>query len=520
MDAVNQQFYDINDTNKKNPLGYSFWEHDRAEMQARLVEIERLIKNRDQAEALCGRARTASPEDGLKLLMEARNLWEHMEGIDQRIEEQRGLVAYFLANQAETKVGEAQVVTEAEQFDMARSLISEAKLLAQRLPDKLLPAFDSTKQKISAALKGLEIRQKLANEFKAYETELNRILDKPELYEVGLELINKIEKRNEFKEYPKFIILKSVVTYYYTEEIIKRAIRAIHQGRFDEAMKLLLESLGTETNVALVELKTPLEILTAAKLQEAQNFVDQMDLLRANSILENISTIHKKFSLAIGSSISLKDYSKEVDACISAERDLYHSRSYLEEGKSSEQVDGILKRILNLKYSNPSAVKIRREAALLLAGQYADSQGFDPIEERLRFLAMADPSQTRTISLLESYRKQKKSGKDTEKELQDLKSRARIWFWGSILTAVFLITLSILIILSAFAVTIYMIVYTKNNYVPYAILSSLSILSTLVPILATKVVYDQSVRADNLANQIHKERLQEEKELLDKIREI
>jgi len=248
--------------------------------------------------------------------------------------------------------------------------------------------------------------------------------------------------------------------------------------------------------------------------------VNQMDLLRASSILESVSTIHKKFSLTIGSSINLKDYSKEVDICISAERDLYQARSYLEEGKSSEQVDGQLKRILNLRYSNPPAVKIKREAAILLAGRYVESAYFDPIEQRLLFLAIADPSQTKIIWLLESYKKQKKSGKDTEKELQDLKSRAKIWFWGSIITAIFLITLSIFIILSVFAVTIYMIVYTTNNYVPYAILSSLSILSTLVPILATKLVYDQSVRADNLANQIHKERLEEERQLLDKIREI
>ena len=506
VDAVNQQYYDFEDTEKKNPLGFSFFEHDRADLQARLAEIERLIKNRDQADALRERARAVSPEESLILLMDARNLWEHLEGIDKRIGEQKEIVASLLADRAESKLREAHIAIGLEKFSDAERLIYEAQTLTKQLPGEQPPTLKQLEEKIYQVTKELREIEGAVLEFQTYSKELDRLLDKPELYGVALNLLNEMQKKGVLKKYPRLDAMKSVVSAYYSEGIIKKAVHAVWDKKYDEAMGLFLNSKGINNEIPNYEVREALEVLSTAKLKEAELAAEQANLLQANSILKSILDLHLKFPLPTEIAEALRNYRKEIEMLTSAEKDLKQAKSYLEEGKISNEVEDLLKKILVLKYSSLPASNLKKEAALVLARQLSKNENYDQVEESLRFRAIANPLDTRMLVLLESYKRQKVASRSIKDEIQALHTRAKIWFWASIFTAILLVAVSVFVILT-----------TINKDQP---LSALSSLSSIIPVLATKLVYDQSVRADNLANQIYKDRLQSEQELLDKIKDL
>lgn len=207
VDAVNQQYYDSEDTEKKNHLGFSFFEHDRADLQARLAEIERLIKNRDEAEALRERARGASPEEGLNLLMDARNLWEHLEGIDKRIEEQRELVAGLLADRMDAKIREAQILLEEENYKAASTSISDALSFPAKLSGTPLPAIKKAIEKVNKLQQELEQRKKISLEVAETEQEIRRMMKVADTRKAAFDLFDKVSKRGQFKG-PRWDALK------------------------------------------------------------------------------------------------------------------------------------------------------------------------------------------------------------------------------------------------------------------------------------------------------------------------
>jgi hypothetical protein len=207
VDAVNQQYYDSEDTEKKNPLEHSFFEHDRAALQARLAEIERLIKNRDQAEALRERARIASPEEGLNLLMEARSLWEHLAGLDKRIDEQRELVAGLLADRMAAKAREAQALLEKEDYKAASQAISDALSLPGNLPGTPLPIIKKAIEQVNKLLQEIEQHQKNSAEFAETQEQIHRLIKAADTRKAAFDLFDKVSKRGQFKG-PRWDALK------------------------------------------------------------------------------------------------------------------------------------------------------------------------------------------------------------------------------------------------------------------------------------------------------------------------
>jgi len=199
VSAVNQQYYDFEDTEKKSSLGFSFFEHDRADLQARLAEIERMIKNRDDAEALRERARSTSPEEGLNLLMEARNLWEHLEGIGKRIDEQRELVAGLLADRMEAKMREALVSLEEENYKAASQAISDALSFPAKLSGAPLPVIKNAVEKVNNLQQELEKRKKISLEFAETEKEIRRMVKGADTRKAAFDLFDKVNERGQFK---------------------------------------------------------------------------------------------------------------------------------------------------------------------------------------------------------------------------------------------------------------------------------------------------------------------------------
>jgi len=205
VDAVDQPYYDFEDAEKKNPLGYSFFEHDRAEMQARQAEIERLIENRDQAEALRERARTASasPENGLKLLMEARNLWEHLEGIDNQIVQQGELVARLF-------IGQSNAALRQKRFEESRTIASKALSQLKQLSGMKLSVPKEIFKDAEQLIEQVDRQQKSSDDFLQTEQEIRRLLESSNTRQAAFDLFDKIKRKPQF-QVPQLDVLRSIV---------------------------------------------------------------------------------------------------------------------------------------------------------------------------------------------------------------------------------------------------------------------------------------------------------------------
>jgi len=504
-DAVNQQYYDSEDTEKKNPLGFSFFEHDRADLQARLAEIERLIKNRDQAEALRDRARTASPEEGLNLLIEAHNLWEHLDGIDKRIDEQRELVIGLLINRMEFKLREAKTLLEYEKFNEARKIAFEAGETLEQLPGPKALVLKKAIEKVNKFFGEIDTCQRISLEFDRFEKEVYRLLQQPDSRQIAYSVIKKMEKQPNFKGYSRFEKLKRITVANSISDLIEGVADGIRKEEYSKAVYCIVEvkkiknvNLNDDQNI-----KRELGTLMLNKLDSVRSCLDEMDFLRAKELLQPLVILLDYFpqyhSDVLDEFKKIKKKTNELDL---AEKQLGQSKRIIESGRPTEEADKILQRIVGLEYFDLPAERLKTEAALLLTRQNPGGKDDDPLEQRLSHMAITHPMDLNIQSIFVGY----KHLCQKDKEIKELRSRGRTWFRASIVTALILLALCIYIIL---------MMVNKNNP-----LSALTSLSSLIPILATKLVYDQSAKADDLANKAYKERLDAEKDLYGRIRGI
>jgi len=505
VDAVNQQYYDSEDTGKKNPLGFSFFEPDRSDLQARFVEIERLIKNRDQAEALRERTRTVSPEEGLNLLMEARNLWKHLEGIDKRIDEQRELVAGLLADRMEAKMREANALLEFEKFNDAREIASEAAGIPKRLVGPKVTMLEKSVEKVNKFFGEIERRQRISLEFDRFEKEIYRLLQEPDSRQDAYSVIKKLEKQPKFKGYARFDRLRRIVISKSISDLMEGIATAINREEYDKAVYCIVEA-RKKGNTKLsdnTQIKQELESLMLKNMDIARKCLEEMDFLRAGAILQppiNLLHYFPRYSSDI-----LDEFNRiaeKTNALDLADKQLGQAKRFIESGKPTEEVDKILQSIVGLEYYDLPAERLKTEAVFLLTRQNLDGENYDPLEKRLLHLATMHPMDLNIQSIFVGY--QQLCRKD--KVIKELHSRARAWYRASIITAIILL-----------ALCIYIILITVNKDDP---LSSLASLTSLIPLLATKLVYDQSAKADELANNAYKEKLDAENDLYKRIREL
>lgn len=198
--AINQKYYDREDEGKKKPLGEAFQENDRTELQARLTEIERLIENRNKAEALQEKSRNSTPEAALSLLIDAKGLWQYLEGIDSRIEEKRELVAGLVADHMNAKLREAQAALINGKFDNARKLAADAMNLSKQHPVADFKVIKSATQDVEKFNKQIKTQEDASSEFSALEKEVSKLLADPETRSAAFELFDKrVNKIAKFK---------------------------------------------------------------------------------------------------------------------------------------------------------------------------------------------------------------------------------------------------------------------------------------------------------------------------------
>jgi hypothetical protein len=343
VDAVNQQYYDFEDTAKKNPLGFSFFEHDRADLQARLAEIERLIKNRDQAEALRERARTTSPEDGLNLLLDARRLWEHLEGIDKRIAEQRELVGGILADRVETKLRDAQSALNGKQVEKAKKIASEASRLCKQMSEPRPQLLKDEEKKVNTFFDLCEI---------------HLLLEKPDTRKQAFKLFDEVIKRSQLERYQLDSLKISVEAYRNVAESWKtieflynsdtpnwaEIIRAC--DNFENAVK------GSEYAQKAAQIRREAEI--KLKITRGQQFLNDGDLGSAETIFKGIIRSDKQYE------DELRQYLVKIE-------------NYR---KNDKKTEGKFARALSLKTSDDLHQKLQSIQMFLEVAQDVDRSSF------------------------------------------------------------------------------------------------------------------------------------------------
>jgi hypothetical protein len=210
--------------------------------------------------------------------------------------------------------------------------------------------------------------------------------------------------------------------------------------------------------------------LVNREINEAQNIANKSDFLVAQKLLDELKEkVRNDFGSWSDILAEIESLSQEILDLRKALRDLSEARAYLEAGKSTDYTVKLLLEVLSLTYDTPPAAELKAQAKLLIGGK-----------------------KLRQITRRENY----------QRRIDDLRLQANTWFWGSIFTALVLLGLSI-----------YMILVALNRNNP---LSSLTSLVSLIPVLATKLVYDQSTaankRADQLLGEMQAESEKEDKE--------
>lgn len=291
MDAINQRFYDVEDVEKKKPLGYSFFEHDRAEMQARLAEIEQFIRNRDQGEALRERARTASPEDGLKLLMEARNQWEQLEGIGKQIAERGEMVARLFLDQCNAALGQ-------KKFKESRTNASKALNLLQQLSGMKIPVSKEITKDAEQLLAQVERQQKSSDEFDQTEQEIRRLLKSPNTRQAAFDLFEKINRRPQFKG-PQLDALRFEILGYRKDTEALAEVQALVNSESPDWVEIhkLIESLMLRARGGDLE-KEVSSLLSRAgtelKIHTARQAIKEGDVSKAEKAIADVRKVEAR----------------------------------------------------------------------------------------------------------------------------------------------------------------------------------------------------------------------------------
>jgi len=144
------------------------------------------------------------------------------------------------------------------------------------------------------------------------------------------------------------------------------------------------------------------------------------------------------------------------------------------------------------------AVESEANIVINTTGENFSKDEYELYQSHLEEMLLETPLDRDVLFRLEWIRaKRRRLAKETtrtenfHKQESDLYMQAKFWFWGSIITAVVLLGISAYVILT-----------TVNGNNP---LSSLTSLVSIIPLLATKLVYDQSKAAYERAEKIRKE---------------
>ncbi len=282
------------------------------------------------------------------------------------------------------------------------------------------------------------------------------------------------------------------------EEIIAITIIAASESEVLSEILIQADKLNSQ-----VQRNDIYRVIVNRKISRAQDVANRLNFLMAQKLLNEAEKIvRNEFGSWKDILAQIESLNQEFLHLREGLRDLSEARAYLEAGKPSEQTDKLLQKVLSLTYQTSPAAKLKTQAGLLLAGEKLRQGDYVGYQMRLEGLLQDNPMDKQVLlrwQWVKAKRDHEESEERREKDekwrrenyqlwIEDLRLQAKLWLWGSIGTAIVLLALSIYIIL---------VMLNKDDP-----LSSLTSLISLIPILATKLVYDQSTAAYKRAEKL------------------
>jgi hypothetical protein len=381
--------------------------------------------------------------------------------------------------------------------------------LCRRLPEPISEVLTHTERRIADSLAKLEKAEKKADEFERHANDIYRLLKEQSKRQSAYHLFGHMSKNTDFQNWRGFERLKAIVEGEQFADLVSDAKSAIKNGRIYEAIQCLTRAreIGPFEFNNDRTIQANIEAMVVSETGKARTLLEDSNLIQARLTLKPLGDLYEAFpSFCPQAFTQAKILAKEVEGLDDVEKELNQAKSYIVKGRNIDEIDQLLKKIINLEYSCAPAEHLKTEAALLLARLNPHDLNYDVLEDRLHLLAIQNPTDVRIQSIYERYQIHRKTNQEKEQEIRELHMRGRIWFWASLVTAVTLLSISIYIILT-----------TVNKGNP---LSSLTALSSIIPVLATKLVYDQSTKADTLANKLYEEMMRAENDLFDRIQKL
>jgi len=483
-------------------------EEIRRQVREGYIRTEQAYNDKERAKLLVKLAKEESDQEKARShLVEAKEIYPNYPDIDKRIKEKEQLVvaniirlmkkdqsnarstsnsAFYARDRAEAEAGFARardLCHQALEHGSNFLLKNEAREVEEKNAKNLVEEINLKEEEYSKFWDQLEnVDQSIAAKDACSAESMLKDLDSENPYVVSrIERVNQLKFENQLAIVDQAIEEKDVIlgerlldslevellsrteTKYRIEKIIRlkderdnieirshnllvNAEQAVVNEDYEAVVRLGIEAreviveIGGEWKIEYQDmLEQSLRILGKQRLEKIRKLIDELDFVSARNELESISkiiTISGWHSSEI--TIEVNSVLDEVDLLRKALRDLSEAEVYITSKGVSKETDELIISVLELPYENTASLLLKEKARSLLADQ-----------ARKRY----------------------------QKRVADLRFEAKLFFWLCICTALFLIGVEVLAILSV-----------SNVYVALAIS-----LIPLITIIATKLVYDKII---------------------------
>ena len=241
-------------------------------------------------------------------------------------------------------------------------------------------------------------------------------------------------------------------------------------------------------------------------LTKARKYANELDFISAEITLEMFlsslkENIYKVVTLKL---VEIRSFHDEVGILREAYKECLEVEASYNIEIVTSHIDDLLQKIIRIPYNDECTQKLKNKAKMLWAGPNQNENNYEAVVRKLNHLQVIYPMDDEIAGRYElaaSKLEHQKSleGQKSRKNVSILEARkeGKIWFWVSVITATLLLAVSVFLILKSF-----------NPNLP---ITSLTSLLSLIPIIATKLIYDQAKSANTRAD-----RLEEQLSLLEK----
>lgn len=475
---------------------------DRYELQPTLNEIEQEIECVEErlhnfeyarAKVLDADSPGQLPEDKYRLYREAREIYPDYPSVDNYVAEAAEIVTTITAGQLQEKIIRAQRRRERDDYEGALELLQVSRQQALIM----LSSFKSDSHLTRILDEVTRLEQDIITDERYYQHMMRT------LGEID-NLLNDYDRQIPKNSNVLFVAQMHLETLKDHPETSKRRFRLLHlqdEAKIHEAESAIesreltmalatlsqIQYLKNDSRVTVLILDTVSDYIHE-KIQIAQEASEQFRFKYAQDILTQtktqISSWISNFAIVASIFSEVDSILQEVSDYREAFRDLREANAYLEQGRQEEQIDELVQKALQLPYSTKVGSVLAHQARFLLAQRAFRQAEYEDYKRRLFEMLVDNPLDEAIRWRYEWFQKHE----NYQRWIADLLYQAKVWFWGSVFTALILLGISI-----------YVILITVNRNDPVATLSSLV---SLVPVIASKLVYDQSKAAYERAKEI------------------